>query len=121
MTHGTSQKVVISTVPSGATVSDGTHEYKTPVTLELKRSKEHTLTISKPGFVTETVSVKHEIGSVVAKDILLPFVGFLAWGIDAASGAQWNLVPETVALHLKPIYAVHLDKPPALPKEEETK
>ena len=123
MTHGTTQKVVVSTIPAGATVSDGVNEYKTPATIELKRNQDYTLTVTKYGFVTQKVVVKREMSDVVAKDIILPFVGFLAWGVDAVSGAQWNLIPEKVAVQLQPVYAVNMNKEKKnqlLPEKDET-
>jgi hypothetical protein len=99
--HGTTQQIVVATTPTGATVSDGSNSIATPGTLELKRNRDYILTISKPGFATETVSISHVISGAVAGNLLAG--GFIGWGVDAMTGAQWRLVPETISVHLKPL------------------
>ena len=98
--HGTTQKITVATTPSGAVVSDGTQNLLTPAVLELKRKKDHVLTITKPGYETTTVPLSHVVSSAVAANVL--GFGFIGWGIDAITGAQWELVPETVTVVLRP-------------------
>ncbi len=98
--HGTTQKVPVSTSPEGATIFDGKNTYISPATIELKRKDDHIITISKPGYETETVKISPVISGAVAGNILAG--GFIGWGVDAISGAQWRLVPETLAVNLRP-------------------
>lgn len=99
--HGTSQKIPVTSEPMGANVNiDGTANYMTPVTLELQRKFDHLLTISKEGYKTEIVKLIHTLSGAVAGNIIAG--GLIGWGIDAASGAQYKLIPETVHVVLKP-------------------
>jgi len=97
--HGTTQEVTITTNPPEAIVSDGTNSITTPGTLKLKRNRDHILTISKPGYATETVQLTHVVSGAVAGNLLVG--GLAGWGIDAISGAQWRLIPEAVSVTLK--------------------
>lgn len=106
--HGTSQKIAVASSPTGATVSDGVHHLQTPAVIELKRKTDHILTISKPGYETVTIPVTHVVSSAVAANIFGP--GFIGWGIDALTGAQWELVPETVSVALRPLLPWEKDK-----------
>lgn len=99
--HGTRQKIAIATIPPGATVSDGETTLQTPCLLNLKRNHDYVLTITKSGYETECVQVTHVISGVVAGNILAG--GFIGWGVDAMSGAQWRLIPETISLTLRPL------------------
>ena len=99
--NGTRQEVSISSSPSEAMVSDGEVTIKTPGKISLKRDKDHVLTITKPGYETESVRIVRVISGAVAGNILAG--GFIGWGVDAVSGAQWRLEPETVAITLRPV------------------
>jgi hypothetical protein len=98
--HGTKQELSVSTNPAEATVSDGQTTVRTPGKLTLSRDRDHVLTISKPGYETESVRVVHVISGAVAGNILAG--GFIGWGVDAISGAQWRLEPETITVSLRP-------------------
>jgi len=99
--HGTHQDIACTTSPSGATVrsADG-FKCTTPCTLALSRKKDNTLTIEMEGYETSTVSVRSVLSGAVAGNILAG--GLIGWGVDAASGGQDRLVPETVDVTLKP-------------------
>ena len=99
--HGTRQEVSISSNPSEAMVSDGEVTIKTPGKINLKRNKDHILTITKPGYETESVRIVRVISGALAGNILAG--GVIGWGVDAVSGAQWRLEPETVAITLRPV------------------
>ena len=106
--HGTSQKLTVATHPSGAVVSDGVQNKLTPAVIELKRKRDHVLTISKPGYETAIVPITHVVSGAVAANIL--GFGFIGWGVDAITGAQWELVPETVSVVLRPLRPWETDK-----------
>ncbi len=108
LSHGTKQKVSIATTPPGATIIAGDQQIITPGTLELHRGSDHTLSISKPGYKTEIVTMTRKVSGATAGNILLPG-GVIAWGIDAASGAQWNIVPDTIDLKLRALRAKERD------------
>lgn len=100
--HGTRQKIAVSTNPTGATVSDGETTVQSPGTMNLKRNQDYILTITKPGYETETVKITHVISGAVAGNLLAG--GFIGWGVDAVSGAQWRLEPETITVNLRPLH-----------------
>ena len=99
--HGTKQEVSITSEPIDAMVSDGTTTIKTPGKLTLARDKDHILTITKPGYETESVRIVHVISGAVAGNLLAG--GFIGWGVDAISGAQWRLEPEALSVSLRPV------------------
>ncbi len=100
ITCGPNQRVPVSTNPPGATVSvDGTGSHKTPTTLKLRRKTDHNLIFTKEGYETEHVLLMHVISGAVAGNILLG--GLIGWGVDAMTGAQWKLVPESVHVEMK--------------------
>jgi PEGA domain-containing protein len=101
--HGTRQKVSVTTNPPGASVSDGMTTLQTPATFNLERDRDYILTITKPGYDTETVRVTHVISGAVAGNILAG--GLIGWGVDAISGAQWRLEPETLSVNLRQLQA----------------
>lgn len=105
--HGTRQEVGITTNPPGAIVSDGKNNNNvlTPTTLKLERDRDYVLTITKPGFETETVKLTHVISGAVAANIVGGGFGLIGWGVDAVSGAQWRLEPETIVVNLRPLKA----------------
>lgn len=92
---GTNQKVPVSSNPAGATVSvDGAGSYTTPTTLTLQRKMDHVLVFTKQGYRQADVRLMHVISGAVAGNILLG--GLIGWGVDALTGAQYKLAPETV-------------------------
>ena len=98
--HGTTQEISVSSDPTEARVNvDGAFISTTPCTVELKRGKNHVVTISKDGYHTEQITVMKVVSGAVAGNILAG--GFIGWGVDAISGAQYRLVPETVSVTLR--------------------
>ncbi len=102
--QGTTQRVPVSSVPSGArlTVNEST-AYTTPTVLELSRKEHHTLQFSLEGYQPEVIKLESVTSGVVMGNILLG--GLIGWGVDAASGGQYRLVPESVHIALRPISA----------------
>ncbi len=99
---GTTQAIPISSSPSGATVRlDGNHVGQTPTSVEVKRKSDHLLSIEKPGYHPESVAITRNIGGAVFGNILAG--GLVGWGVDAISGAQYNLTPATVSVTLQPV------------------
>jgi len=98
--HGRRQEVAVSSNPVGATVSDGSNVWTTPTKVSLPRNSAQLLTVSKPGYQPQTVRLERTISGVVFANILAG--GVIGWGVDAISGAQWKLLPETVDVTLVP-------------------
>jgi len=103
--NGRRQEVEVTSNPVGASVSDGTNTWTTPAKISLSRKSAHVLTFSKPGYEPQMVKVENVISGAVAGNLVfLPFagIGLVGWGIDALSGAQYKLVPDTVCATLHP-------------------
>lgn len=97
---GTTQAIPVSSNPTGADVKlDGNLVGQTPVTVQAKRKGDHLLTIEKAGYQSESVAITRSIGGAVFGNIIAG--GLVGWGVDAVSGAQYNLTPVTVNLTLK--------------------
>lgn len=97
--QGTTQQITITSDPDGADVKiDGTYRGTTPMAVDLERKRSHVVQILKEGYRTETVQIQREMGGAVAGNIILG--GFIGWGVDAASGAQYVLWPEHVSVVL---------------------
>jgi len=89
----------VSSNPSGADVTlDGNKIGQTPVSVEVKRKSDHLMTISKPGYESENVAITRNLGGAVFGNIIAG--GLVGWGVDAVSGAQYNLTPATINVTL---------------------
>ncbi len=103
LSHGTSQELSCVTAPEGALVrSANGATCSTPCAVNLKRKKDDVLTIEKEGYETVTLPVRSALSGASAGNILLPG-GLICWGVDLVSGGGYHLVPERVALTLKPL------------------
>jgi hypothetical protein len=58
------------------------------------------VTIEKDGFQSESVAVTKSMSAAVAGNIIAG--GLVGWGVDAVSGAQYNLNPSTINVRLQP-------------------
>ena len=98
--NGTSQKIPVSSAPTGATVTvDSGNAYTTPVRLRLERRRDHTLVFTKDGFDARTVNVMHVLSESVCGNTLL--FGPLGWVFDMCAGTQYKLVPDKIDVELK--------------------
>jgi len=99
--HGTTQDINITTDPTGADLNlDGTEHYKSPAKITMKRKDDHIVEVSMEGYQKEIVNIKSVVSGAVAGNIIAG--GLIGWGVDAATGGQYRLVPENVDLRLHP-------------------
>ena len=97
--HGSTQDIGVTTDPSGADLLvDGQTHYQSPATLILSRKYTHLVKISKEGYEEETVKIKQTMSPAVMGDFVLPG-GYI---VDAATGAQVQLVPDNINVTLRP-------------------
>jgi hypothetical protein len=97
---GTTQKVSVTSQPSGAKVTaDGKTTSTTPTDFTLERKNDHTLEFSKDGYKSSTVMLKKTINGMLAGNILIG--GLIGTGVDAVSGANNKLIPERVDVTLE--------------------
>lgn len=98
--HGTSQKIGISSSPTGAKVSVNNITLgTTPVFAELKRGQEHIVTIEMEGFEKSQLTVTKSVSGWVWGNIV--FGGLIGLAVDAISGGLYNLSPEQLNAELK--------------------
>ncbi|GAC1587280.1 MAG: hypothetical protein NVS3B5_20880 [Sphingomicrobium sp.] len=102
---GSSQSIPVSSDPPAADILlDGKLMGQTPRTLALKRDNNYLITIQKTGFEQQSVPIVKYIGGAVWGNVLAG--GLVGWGVDAASGAQYNLLPPSVFVKLGPVNTV---------------
>ncbi len=111
--HGTTQKIPVSSDPSGAniTIAGEDAKYTTPCQVELKRKHDHVLKFEKEGCEPTSVEVKHVMSGAVAGNILVG--GLIGVGIDASNGATFRLTPETINVTLKKVDPPQPEQPPS--------
>lgn len=98
---GSHQKVPIASDPPGANVLvDGSLVGQTPLNLEMKRKNDHLVTIEKTGYRPKSIAVVKDVGGAVWGNIIAG--GLIGWGVDASTGAQYNLTPKTISVSLEP-------------------
>lgn len=97
---GTTQKVSVTSQPSGVKVTaDGKMTATTPTDFTLERKSDHTLEFSKEGYKSATVMLKRTMNGMGFGNVLVG--GVVGIGVDAISGANNKLVPERVDVKLE--------------------
>lgn len=97
---GPTQKVPVTSNPSGALAKvDGSVSAVTPAIFTLERKTDHTIEISKEGYRTSTVILRHTLSGAAGGNILLG--GIIGGAIDAGTGALYKLTPERVDVNLE--------------------
>lgn len=98
---GARQEIPISSDPTGALVIvDGKSNGTTPAKINLTRKHRHAVTLEKEGYITENISIEPKMGLAVAGNIIAG--GLVGWGVDAITGAQYNLKPDSINVALRP-------------------
>jgi hypothetical protein len=106
ITRGVHEKLSVTSDPPGANVSLSTGEKGiTPAKfVKMRRTEPFTVTVTKPGYVAETVRVVSKLGgtggTAMAGNALLG--GVIGLGVDAGTGAYNSLYPNPVAVKLVP-------------------
>ena len=106
ITRGSSDAWVVNTTPPGAKVetSNGHQCAATPCAIKMKRKSQFVATLTNSGYKTATVSVSHKTANAgaagVAGNVLVG--GVIGLGVDLATGASQDLVPNPVNLTLEP-------------------
>jgi hypothetical protein len=107
ITRGVHEKLRVQSDPPGATVTLSTGEKGvTPATfVEKRRSDKFTVTVSKAGYVAQTVTVESKAGgtggTAMAGNLLIG--GAIGMGVDAGTGAYDSLYPNPVSVKLEPV------------------
>ncbi len=106
ITRGVHEKLSVTSDPSGADVrlSTGEHGITPAKFVKLRRTEPFTVTVSKSGYVPQTVKVESKFGgtggAAMAGNVILG--GAIGLGVDAGTGAYNSLYPNPVSVHLVP-------------------
>ena len=106
ITRGVHEKLSVLSEPSGANVmlSSGEKGVTPAKFVKSRRGDSFTVTVSKPGYIPQSVKVESEAsatgGAAMAGNAVLG--GLVGIGVDAASGAYNSLYPNPVSVHLVP-------------------
>jgi hypothetical protein len=97
--HGSSQKVGISSQPTGATITvDGQITGKTPVAAKLSRKDMHKVAITMEGYQPFEIITTRKTSGWVWGNIV--FGGLIGLAVDAITGALYDVRPEQIAAQL---------------------
>ena len=105
VTRGVHEKIKVLSEPTSAYAELSSGERGlTPVTFLKRRKENFDVTVSKPGYITQTVKVKSNFsptgGGAMAGNLIAG--GVVGVGVDAVSGASLSLYPNPVVVHLVP-------------------
>jgi len=107
LTRGTTEPYTVLSDPPGAEVTFSSGEScLTPCTVDMKRKTSFNVTIKKPGYLPVDVAVESHTcdGGRVATAGNLILVGSLVWfGVDQATGATRELMPNPCEITLDPL------------------
>ena len=98
--HGTTQKIGISSAPTGAKVTVNNMPLgNTPVFADLKRGQEHIVTIEMEGYEKSQLTLTKSVSGWVWGNIV--FGGLIGLAVDAISGGFYKLSPEQLNAELR--------------------
>ena len=98
--HGTSQKVGISSSPTGAEVwVDNKEMGFTPLFADLKRGDDHIVRVELAGYQKAELTITKGVSGWVWGNIV--FGGLVGLAVDAITGGLYNLSPEQLNAELK--------------------
>lgn len=120
VTRGTTENISIASTPSGAEATISGLEVPTtcttPCAIVAKRSADISISLAKPGYRTEVVTLTKEIPAAGAAGFAGNVLagGLIGMGVDAATGAAQDHKPNPVIMTLKPVSpeAPALSRPP---------
>jgi hypothetical protein len=97
---GSHQEIPVASDPLNASVLvDGVRQGYTPTKLNLARKGTYVVSLELEGHESESITVKPSIGGAVAGNIIAG--GLIGWGVDAGTGAQYNLHPDSINIRLR--------------------
>jgi len=107
-TRGWTEQIAVSSTPSGAMASVAGNgdpiECVTPCAVTVRRNADITITMHKPGYETEVVTLTKEIAATGAAGFAgnLLLGGAVGIAVDAASGAPLEHKPNPVIVNMRP-------------------
>jgi len=101
LVRGTTQRITITTDPSGAMATVAGNRVLTPATVELSRKHDATIFVEKEGYVPQQITLKRSIEPWTAGNLLLG--GLPGLVVDAISGAMVKFNQDEVSFKLQPV------------------
>lgn len=99
---GTSDLVAINTTPADAKVTvDGMYMGVSPVTVSLKRDKDHMIVVQKDGYKDATAILTRSFNAVSILNLLSP----ICWIVDLVTGGLWKFEHSAMSVNLESIKA----------------
>lgn len=116
MTTGSTQVIAVSTTPPDAIARVNGLQIRTPGQLTLKKGSAYIVRAEKEGYEAAQVPLERSFNSawflnILWGPLLLGVPLLFGTIIDFATGAAWNITPETVHLTLEPKPGVEQRKP----------
>ena len=109
---GPTQTIGVASIPAGAQVSINDEvRGQTPLTTPVSRRRNHTVRIEKPGYQPVERTLTRHVNGWVFGNLLIG--GILGTGIDAATGAIFEVEPDRIFATLAP-----QEQPPVAPQEQ---
>lgn len=100
--NGTTQKIGVSSTPTGAEVSiDNQQRVITPAAIELARSQSHTFLFHKDGYQDDSFVITSGTSGWVWGNVLIG--GLIGGMVDFATGAARTLSQDSVHVTLQPV------------------
>jgi hypothetical protein len=100
--RGPHEQIGLSSSPIGVTATVNGMTYTTPVMVELPRKKNHIVVFEKEGYETASGTIQSSTSAFWAWNFLMFGYGaIIGIPIDFASGATYNLSPDTVHITLQ--------------------
>ncbi len=106
--RGTSEKFTVDSIPQGANVQFSTGQSGiTPFTLKVPRSQTLQVSVSKPGYKTQQITVPAEVssgGAVATAANLFAFRdlgGLIGAAVDASDGSAMEHKPNPLVVQLE--------------------
>ena len=106
VTRGTNTQVQFLSNPSEALARTSTgYSCTTPCQIQVSRKDEFVVTVSKPGFHSEEVAVRTQVANAGAAGFVGNALigGVVGAGVDVATGATMEHVPNPVSVTLQPV------------------
>lgn len=119
VTRGVNEDVVIRYTPEDAIVTTSLNHscQQSPCTVQVSRKQPFTVRAQKPGYITQVVDVQTKVAGAGAAGFAGNVIigGVVGMGVDAATGATLDHVPNPVIINLVPESATPAAVPGTLP------
>jgi PEGA domain len=106
VTRGTTDTISVTSAPSGAQVTTSlSNACTTPCNFDVPRKAEFVVTFNSPGYKPQEIAVKTQVAPAGAAGFVGNAVigGVVGMGVDVATGATLEHVPNPVHADLEPL------------------